>query len=241
LKKSESLEVINLSKKFGTSFAVKNINFKFPRSGIFGLLGTNGAGKSTLIAMVLGLIKPSSGEVKILGEKFLDNQHSLLSRINFESPYVDLPKKLTVKQNLVFYARLYGMRDIFKHIHKLAIKLNIFDLLERNFGSLSAGQKTKVGLCKSLINNPELLLLDEPTASLDPETSLFVRNFLKSYQKENQIAIIIASHNMAEVESICERVVILKKGEIILDGSPNVLIKKNGCSNLEELFIRLEN
>ena len=241
MKKSESLEVINLSKKFGTSFAVKNINFKFPRSRIFGLLGTNGAGKSTLIAMVLGLIKPSSGEVKILGEKFLDNQHNLLSRINFESPYVDLPKKLTVKQNLVFYARLYGIRDIFKHIQKLAIKLNIVDLLERNFGSLSAGQKTKVGLCKSLINNPELLLLDEPTASLDPETSLFVRNFLKSYQKENQIAIIIASHNMAEVENICERVVILKKGEIILDGSPDLLIKKNGCSNLEELFIRLEN
>lgn len=231
--------MFNLSKKFDDFYALKNISFKLPESGIYGLLGTNGAGKTTLLGMILGLITPSSGDIFVFNKNFSYNYKKLLKRMNFESPYVDLPKKLTVKQNLIFYSRLYGVVNYMKNIESLSKNLKIFDLLERNFGTLSAGQKTRVGLCKALINRPELLLLDEPTASLDPETSLFVRKFLLSYQKENKISILIASHNMAEVESICTRVIILDKGRIKLDGKPKDLIRKYKQKNLEQLFINI--
>ncbi|MDC3091097.1 ABC transporter ATP-binding protein, partial [Rickettsiales bacterium] len=190
------------------------------------------------IGMILGLIKPTSGTVKIFDINFLKNSKKILSRMNFESPYVDLPKKLTVKENLLFYSKLYGINDDFEHVLSICESLKISDLLGREFGSLSSGQKTKVGLCKSLINKPELLLLDEPTASLDPETSIIVREFLLNYKKKNNISIIIASHNMSEVEELCERVILLKQGKILHDGSPKNLISINKCSNLEELFIK---
>tara|TARA_Y100000991_G_scaffold172390_1_gene134148 strand:- start:1300 stop:2025 length:726 start_codon:yes stop_codon:yes gene_type:complete len=239
VKKSFCLKVFNLSKKYGDFYALKNISFELPESGIYGLLGTNGAGKTTLLGMILGLITPSSGDIFVFNKNFSLNYKDLLKRMNFESPYVDLPKKLTVKQNLIFYSRLYGVENFMNNIEILSKNLKIFDLLERNFGTLSAGQKTRVGLCKALINKPDLLLLDEPTASLDPETSMFVRKFLLSYQKVNKISILIASHNMAEVESICKRVIILDKGRIKLDGKPEDLVRKYKQKNLEQLFINI--
>ena len=179
------------------------------------------------MGIILGLIKPTKGEIHLLGKNFLKHRSIILKKINFASPYLDLPKKLTVMQNLVFYSRMYGIFKNAEIIDYLAKKLLIEDLLHREFGSLSSGQKTKVCLCKSLVNSPKLLLLDEPTASLDPETSFFIRGFLSEYQKKHKIIILLASHNMNEIEEICKEVIVLNKGEIVLKGKPSILIKKD--------------
>jgi len=234
------IEIINLSKKFNNFSAIDNISFKIRNPGILGLLGTNGAGKTTLMGMILGLIQPTFGKIRIFDQEYSLNKYDILKKINYESPYIDLPKKLTVKQNLILYARLYGVENHLEKIMKLSDNIKILDILDKKFGNLSAGQKTKVGICKALINSPELLLLDEPTASLDPETSIFIREFLLNYQKQNQSAIIIASHNMQEVESICDRIIILNKGKIMFDEKTNDLIKKEKSRNLEDLFLNLD-
>ena len=234
------IEIINLSKKFNNFSAIDNISFKIRNPGILGLLGTNGAGKTTLMGMILGLIQPTFGKIRIFDQEYSFNKYDILKKINYESPYIDLPKKLTVKQNLILYARLYGVENHLEKIMKLSDSIKILDILDKKFGNLSAGQKTKVGICKALINSPELLLLDEPTASLDPETSIFVREFLLNYQKKTQSAIIIASHNMQEVESICDRIIILNKGKIMFDEKTNDLIKKEKSKSLEDLFLNLD-
>ncbi len=236
-----TLNIISLSKKYNDFFAIDNINFNISKPGIYGLLGTNGAGKTTLMGMILGLILPTQGQIRIFGEKFSHKRFDILKMLNYESPYLDLPKKLTVKQNLIFYSRMYAVKDFLVKIDDLAEKLKINDLLDRKFGSLSAGQKTKVGICKALINDPKILLLDEPTASLDPDTSIFIRDFLKKYQRFNKTIILIASHNMHEVEKICNRIIILNKGKIILDGMPKEILKNKKLKNLEQLFLRLSN
>ena len=234
------IEIINLSKKFNNFSAIDNISFKIRNPGILGLLGTNGAGKTTLMGMILGLIQPTFGKIRIFDQEYSFNKYDILKKINYESPYIDLPKKLTVKQNLILYARLYGVENHLEKIMKLSDSIKILDILDKKFGNLSAGQKTKVGICKALINSPELLLLDEPTASLDPETSIFVRDFLLNYQKKTQSAIIIASHNMQEVESICDRIIILNKGKIMFDEKTNELIKKEKSKSLEDFFLNLD-
>lgn len=235
----KSLELINISKAYKNNYALRNISFSLPQSGIFGLLGTNGAGKTTLIGIILGLIDASDGIVKVFEKNFTRFRYEILKDINFSSPYLDLPKKLTVEQNLLFYARLYNINH-FEKIKKLSEDLKISSLLDKSFGSLSAGQKTRVGLCKALVNSPKLLLLDEPTSSLDPETSFFVRHYLKKYQKEHKICILTASHNMSEVEEICDRVIILDEGKLFIDGAPKDLITKYKFKNLEDLFLNIK-
>ena len=234
-----SLELKKVTKQFNKNIALNDINFSLPKSGIFGLLGTNGAGKTTLIGIILGLIDATRGEIFVFDKKLSDFRYDILNKINFSSPYLDLPKKLTVEQNLYFYARLYNVKNL-EIINELSQELKICDLLKKQFGSLSAGQKTKVGLCKALVNSPKLLLLDEPTSSLDPETSFFVRSFLKKYQKNKNISILTASHNMKEVEEICDRVIVLNKGELLIDGIPKDLIKKYNTKNLEEFFLNID-
>ncbi len=236
-----TLNITSLSKKYNDFFAIDHVSLNISKPGIYGLLGTNGAGKTTLMGMILGLILPTKGMIKIFGEEFSHKRFDILKKLNYESPYLDLPKKLTVKQNLIFYSRMYGVKDFLEKIHDLSNNLKINDLLDRQFGSLSAGQKTRVGICKSLVNDPKILLLDEPTASLDPDTSIFIRNFLKKYQKLNKTIILIASHNMHEVEKICSRIIILNKGKIILEGIPKVILENKKLNNLEQLFLKLSN
>lgn len=235
----EILKVEGLTKTFRDFTAIDNINFIIKNDGIHGLLGTNGAGKTTLMGMILGLIKPTIGKITIFEKNLALERFEILKHVNFTSPYLDLPKKLTVEENLQFFARLYGIKYIKNKIDKLASDLNIEELLNKKFGALSAGQKTKIGLCKALINNPKLLLLDEPTASLDPETSNFLRDFLMKFRKQNQMSILIASHNMFEIEKICDTVTILQKGKIIIEGAPKALIKKYNFKSFEELFLNI--
>jgi len=206
---------------------------------ILGLLGPNGSGKTTTIGMMLGLLKPSNGEIIIDGKKIEDNRIEILKKINFISPYIELPKKLTVKQNLIVYGKLYSVPDIKKRIEYLSEKLRLEDLLNRITGELSSGQKNRVSLAKALINNPKVLLLDEPTASLDPEIADFVRTFLENYKKEKKISILLASHNMNEVTRLCKSILMMKDGIIIDTGSPDDLINKHGRQNLEEVFLKL--
>ena len=231
------LIIKNLIKKYDSFKVINNISFSLPDFGSYGLLGPNGAGKTTLIGIILGLITPTAGEILILGKNFKDFKYEILQKINFASPYLDLPKKLSVFQNLLFYARMYNLQKPKDKIHQLSNDLKIMKLMDKRFGSLSAGQKTKVSICKSLLNDPKLLLLDEPTSSLDPETSNFIRNYLFSYQKKNKMTILIASHNMSEIEEICDKIIILKKGEIFVQGSPKEILEKNKYDNLEDFFI----
>ena len=231
------LIIKNLIKKYDGFKVINNISFSLPDFGSYGLLGPNGAGKTTLIGIILGLITPTAGEILILGKNFKDFKYEILQKINFASPYLDLPKKLSVFQNLLFYARMYNLQKPKDKIHQLSNDLKIMKLMDKRFGSLSAGQKTKVSICKSLLNDPKLLLLDEPTSSLDPETSNFIRNYLFSYQKKNKMTILIASHNMSEIEEICDKIIILKKGEIFVQGSPKEILEKNKYDNLEDFFI----
>jgi len=234
------LEVKNLSKKFNNTEAVKNISFLIEKNKTLGLLGPNGCGKTTSIGMMLGLIKPTSGNVYIDGKDINKSERSsLLSLINFASPYVELPKKLTVKQNLEVYGRLYGVKDIEDRIIEVSEDLNLFLYLNKKTGELSSGQKNRVSLAKSLINKPKLLFLDEPTASLDPDIGDFVRNYIEEYKKKNELTVLLASHNMREVERLCDSVVMMKEGKIVDEGTCKELIDKHGRNNLEETFLKI--
>ncbi len=233
------VEVKNLKKSYDLKEAVRGISFKIKDNEILGLLGPNGSGKTTTIGMMLGLLKPSNGEIIIDGKKIEDNRIEILKKINFISPYIELPKKLTVKQNLIVYGKLYSVPDIKKRIEYLSEKLRLENLLNRITGELSSGQKNRVILAKALINNPKVLLLDEPTASLDPEIADFVRTFLENYKKEKKISILLASHNMNEVTRLCKSILMMKDGIIIDSGSPEDLINKHGRQNLEEVFLKL--
>ena len=231
------INVTNLVKKFDEQLVIKNISFKVKKNSIVGILGKNGAGKTTLLGMLLGLITPTKGDVYIFGKNLKFNKKEILSEINFQSPYVDLPKKMTVEQNLSFYSRLYGVKNFSKVIEVLVNELKINDLLKKNYGSLSAGQKTKINLCKALLNKPKLLLLDEPTASLDPETSIFIRHYLLEYQKKNGSTILITSHNLNEVQAMCSNIILLKSGEIVSQGNIKQILKNYNYKTLIELFL----
>ncbi len=233
------LEVIGLSKIYNNKDAVKDISFKVNRNEIIGILGPNGCGKTTTIGMILGLLKPSNGKVLINGIEIEKKRVDLLNHLNFISPYIELPKKLTVKQNLEVYGRLYDVKNLKKKIEMLSEKLRLSEIINKLTGELSSGQKNRVSLAKSIINNPTVLLLDEPTASLDPETGDFVRSFLESYQKENKASILLASHNMSEVERLCSSVLMMNKGSIVDSGKPEQLIKKHGRKNMEEVFLKI--
>ena len=234
-----SIIVQNLSKNYFENKAVENISFKIAENEIVGLLGPNGCGKTTTMAMILGLLKPSKGEILIDGINIEKNRIKLLHKMNFISPYIELPKKLTVKENLIVYARLYSVKNINERISYLSETLRLNDFLNKKTGELSSGQKNRISLAKALINNPSILLLDEPTASLDPETGDFVRTFLENYKKEKKISILLASHNMSEVERLCASVLMMKEGKIIDKGTPAELIEKHGRKNLEEVFLKL--
>jgi len=233
------IEVINLKKNYDKKVAVNNLNFQIQKGEIIGLLGPNGCGKTTTIAMILGLLKPTSGQVIINGKNIEKERIYLLNQMNFISPYVELPKKLTVKENLEVYARLYGVKKINYKIKTLSDQLRLNDFLNKKTGELSSGQKNRISLAKALINDPEILLLDEPTASLDPETGDYIRSFIENYCSNKKISILLASHNMNEVERLCNKIMMMKNGSIIDDGSPNELIKKHGRKNLEEVFLKI--
>ena len=233
------LEVIELTKIYNSKEAVKNISFKINKNEIIGILGPNGCGKTTTIGMILGLLKPSKGKVLINGISIEDKRVELLNDINFISPYIELPKKLSVHQNLEVYGRLYDVANLKSKIEELTERLRLNEIIYKITGELSSGQKNRVSLAKSIINNPKVLLLDEPTASLDPETGDFVRGFLEDSQKENDASILLASHNMTEVERLCSSVFMMKKGSIIDQDSPKKLIQKHGRKNLEEVFLKL--
>ncbi len=233
------LEIISLSKNYNSKEAVKNISFKVNENEIIGILGPNGCGKTTTIGMILGLLKPTKGKVLINGLEIEKQRVELLNDLNFISPYIELPKKLTVKQNLEVYGRLYDVKKLGVKIDYLCEKLRLSEFINKITGELSSGQKNRVSLAKSIINDPSVLLLDEPTASLDPETGDFVRSFLEEYQKEKKTSILLASHNMSEVERLCSSVLMMNKGSIIDQGTPGELIKKHGRRNMEEVFLKL--
>ena len=233
------VEVKNIKKNYGKNEAVKGISFNIKEDEILGLLGPNGSGKTTTIGMLLGLLKPTSGEIFINGQKLEGNRIEILEQINFISPYIELPKKLTVKQNLTVYGKLYKINNINERIEFLSEKLRLGGLLNSITGELSSGQKNRVSLAKALINEPKVLLLDEPTASLDPEVGDFVRSFLEDYKKEKKISILLASHNMNEVTRLCKSILMMKDGIIIDKGNPDELINKHGRKNLEEVFLKL--
>ena len=234
-----SIKVIDLKKNYGNKEAVKNINFEIKENEIIGLLGPNGCGKTTTIGMILGLLKPTSGQVLINGFQLEKNRIEILQKINFISPYIELPKKLTVKQNLIVYGKLYSVKNLNSRIDYLVEELRLQNLLDRVTGELSSGQKNRISLAKAIINNPSVLLLDEPTASLDPETGDFVRTFLENYKKEKKVSILLASHNMDEVTRLCSSIMMMKNGLIIDQGEPSDLVKKHGRRNLEEVFLKL--
>jgi len=231
--------VKELNKTYGNTVAVKKLNFTIKKNKIVGLLGPNGCGKTTTIAMILGLLKPTYGKIYINNKDIETNRIKLLEKMNFISPYIELPKKLTVKENLKVYAGLYGIQNVNQKIDELATELKLNEFLKKKYGELSSGQKNRVGLAKSLINNPEILLLDEPTASLDPEIGDFVRTFIESYSAKEKTTILLASHNMNEVERLCDSVMMMKKGNIIDQGTPNELILKHGRKTLEEVFLKI--
>lgn len=232
-----AIQVSNLSKRFGEVEAVKSISFTVAEGSTTGLLGGNGAGKTTTISMLLGLLVPTTGSIRMLGEDMLHHRHRVLPRVNFSSPYVDLPHRLTVRENLTVYGHLYGIRDVAGRIRELARDLDIGDLLKRRSGNLSAGQKTRVALAKALLNEPELLLLDEPTASLDPDTADWVRGYFQGYQRRGGATILLASHNMLEVERLCDHVLMMRTGSIVDEGAPAELVGRYGRTTLEEVFL----
>jgi len=234
------VEIKNLTKKFNNIEAVKDITFLIEKNKTLGLLGPNGCGKTTSIGMMLGLIKPTSGNVFIDGKDINKSEKNLLlSLINFASPYVELPKKLTVKQNLEVYARLYGVKNLEDRIEEISEDLNLSSYLNKKTGELSSGQKNRVSLAKSLINKPKLLFLDEPTASLDPDIGDFVRNYIEKYKEKNELTILLASHNMREVERLCDIVIMMKDGKIVDKGTCKELIDKHGRNNLEDTFLKI--
>ena len=236
-----SIEIKNLNKRYNNIEAVKNINFTINKGSIVGLLGPNGCGKTTTIGMMLGLIKPSSGTVFINGQNIESekNRTKILEKMNFISPYVELPKKLTVEENLKVYGKMYGAKNLKDKISDLIKQLNLSEFKTRKTGELSSGQKNRVSLAKALINDPEILLLDEPTASLDPDVGDYIRTYIESFASKKGATILLASHNMNEVERLCNEVMMMKNGEIIDKGTCNDLIKKHGRKNLEETFLKI--
>ena len=234
------IEIKKLTKIYNSYIAVNNINFIIEKNKTVGLLGPNGCGKTTTIGMMLGLISPSDGEILIDDKNInLFKRDEILKRFNFASPYVELPKKLTVKQNLEIYGRLYGIENLDKRIDEISNDLDIKSFFERKTGELSSGQKNRVSLAKSLINRPEILLLDEPTASLDPDIGDFIRSYIQDYKSKNEVTILLASHNMNEVERLCDSIIMMKKGNIIDKGTCKDLIQKHGRTNLEETFLKI--
>ena len=235
------IEVNNLVKKYKNSSAVNNLNFKINKGKVIGLLGPNGCGKTTTIGMMLGLIKPTSGSVFINGQDIENEKHrtNILEKINFISPYIELPKKLTVQENLEVYGRMYGVNNLQVKISDLMKQLNLFDFKKRKTGELSSGQKNRVSLAKALINDPEILLLDEPTASLDPDVGDYIRTYIENFASKEGKTILLASHNMNEVERLCHEVLMMKSGKIIDKGTTSYLINKHGRKNLEEVFLKI--
>ena len=236
-----SIKIKNLYKNYKRFEAVKNLIFEIKKGSITGLLGPNGCGKTTTIGMILGLIRPTKGEV-LINNKDIEiekNRISVLEKMNFISPYVELPKKLSVKENLIVYGKMYEVKNLQNRINTLCNDLNLKEFLNKKTGELSSGQKNRVSLAKSLINNPEILLLDEPTASLDPDTGDYVRSYIENYAKKNNTTILLASHNMSEVERLCENIMMMKQGKIIDEGTCEELIFKHGRVNLEETFLKL--
>ena len=234
-----TIEVNNLAKQFKNALAVNNISFKINKGTIIGLLGPNGCGKSTTIGMMLGLIKPTSGTVVINGQNIENNRTSLLEKMNFISPYIELPKKLTVEENLKVYGRLYGVKNLEGKISEIMEKLNLTEFKKRKTGELSSGQKNRVSLAKALVNDPEILFLDEPTASLDPDVGDKIRTFIEDFASKKGATILLASHNMNEVERLCHEVMMMKDGKIIDKGKSSDLINKHGRKNLEEVFLKI--
>jgi ABC-2 type transport system ATP-binding protein len=232
-----AIAVTDLHKTYRKVTAVDGISFSVPRGSIVGLLGGNGAGKTTTIAVIMGLVLPDRGTARVLGADMARERHRVLHRINFESPYVEMPKRLTVRQNLKGFGALYNVRDLSARIDELAVTLNLRDFLDRPAGQLSAGQKTRVALAKALINTPDVLLLDEPTASLDPDTADWVRSRLERYRTEQRAAILLASHNMPEVERLCDDVIMMREGRIVDRGAPAELIARYGRQTMEEVFL----
>ena len=236
-----TIKIENLEKKYGNFQAVKNLNFTIKPGSIVGLLGPNGCGKTTTIGMILGLIKPTNGKVLIKG-KNIENESDrikILEKMNFISPYVELPKKLTVKENLIIYGKMYEVINLNQKINTLIKDLNLDEFKNKKTGELSSGQKNRVSLAKSLINSPEILLLDEPTASLDPDTGDYIRTYIEDYASKNKTTILLASHNMNEVERLCSEVMMMKSGKIIDKGTCESLISKHGRINLEQTFLKL--
>ena len=233
------VSVNNLSKNFSSFEAVKEISFSINESEILGLLGPNGCGKTTTIGMMLGLLKPTSGEVIINGLNVENNRINLLKKMNFISPYIELPKKLTVKENLMVYGKLYSVNGINNRIDYLTETLRLSEFINKKTGELSSGQKNRVSLAKAVVNDPDILLLDEPTASLDPETGDFVRTFIEKISSEKKMSILLASHNMNEVKRLCKSILMMKDGKIIDRGTPSEIINKHGKKNLEEVFLKL--
>jgi ABC-2 type transport system ATP-binding protein len=229
--------VVDVSKSFHDVVAVDRISFDIAAGSTTALLGGNGAGKTTTLSMLLGLLLPSSGRITVFGEDMLRHRYRVLARMNFSSPYVDLPRRLSVRENLLVYAQLYGLRDAPGRIAALAEELQLAELLKRPYGELSAGQKTRVAIAKSLLNEPELLLLDEPTASLDPDTADYVRGLLERYRARSGATMLLASHNMSEVERLCDDVLMLRAGRLVDRGTPAALLKRYGRRNMEEVFI----
>ena len=236
-----TIEIKNLSKEYNNILAVKNINFTINKGSIVGLLGPNGCGKTTTIGMMLGLIKPTSGTVFINGQNIENenNRTKILEKVNFISPYVELPKKLTVEENLKVYGKLYGVNNLQDKISDLMKQLNLFEFKKRKTGELSSGQKNRVSLAKALINEPEILFLDEPTVSLDPDVGDYIRTYIEGFASKKGTTILLASHNMDEVERLCNEVMMMKNGEIIDKGTCDSLIIKHGRKNLEETFLKI--
>ena len=234
------IKIRELTKIYNNYLAVNKINFQIEKNKTIGLLGPNGCGKTTTIGMMLGLVTPTEGEI-LIENKSIESfkRDEILKRFNFASPYVELPKKLTVKQNLEVYGRLYGIKNLDNRINEISSDLDIKSFYERKTGELSSGQKNRVSLAKSLINKPEILLLDEPTASLDPDIGDFIRSYIQEYKKINKITILLASHNMSEVERLCDSVIMMRNGKIIDSGTCKDLIQKHGRNNLEETFLKL--
>ena len=233
------IEVKKLNKIYDKIIAVKDLNFVINKGKIIGLLGPNGCGKTTTIAMILGLVKPTSGEVLIKGKNIEKERINLLEKMNFISPYVELPKKLTVEENLKVYADLYGVTNTNEKIYELVNELRLNEFLKKKTGELSSGQKNRISLAKALINDPEILMLDEPTASLDPDTGDFVRSFIEHYSSKTNVTILLASHNMNEVERLCDSVMMMKDGIIVDTGKSQELISRHGRKNLEEVFLKI--
>jgi ABC-2 type transport system ATP-binding protein len=236
---STAIEVEGVSKHFGEVVAVDEVDFTVAMPGITGLLGGNGAGKTTTLAMLLGLLLPTAGHIRVLGEDMLRHRYRVLPRMNFSSPYVDVPWRLTVAENLRVYARLYGVRRIAERIRRLADGLDVAPFLQRRYSTLSAGQKTRVALAKALLNEPEVLLLDEPTASLDPDTADRIRGLLVDWQRRSGACVLLASHNMPEVERICDEVIMMRQGRIVDRGTPPALIARYGRKDLEQVFLAI--